>query len=731
MENDIEYKKIVDPWSIEDKTERRKAFRQIVCNTDTAVTYFAQLEKEGYTVHHQMSRFCNIAQESVEVCYSDELDNFAHEVQTKVFTKYLKEKRTECINAFKSAFSVDRWFGICVMAENPDENKQDILYFAQDKSKLVSNKLLEILYKQKAWEEDIKKLLFDRKADARELAIKVLTKWQNDGADYGCLFAQAIKNEKSTKLVVMLADALFAENGKAARTGAFTHSDLVQQLHKGNKKSLLSWAYETPFSTVHTTNGEEAGEEYLQSILLCYALAENNGVSNSAASLAQDLNAYELAIYINELFDKWLDAGAEMKSCWVLYASAIHGGHMIVERIKRKMSEMEKKSGADIASEAVKALVFNPTPPALMMVENISRKYKYKKVMAAAGEAMGLAASKSGITREELADRIIPDFSFDENMERIFDYGGRQFRATLTIALEIEVFDESGRKIKNLPKAGKNDDPEKASATYEEFKLMKNQIKTVINNQIIRLESAFLTKREWSIEAWKTLFVNNPIMHPFAISLIWGAYKDGGLIQSFRYMEDGSFNTEDEKEYILPENDKTQKIQIGLVHPMELGDSSLSKWVQQLEDYEIAQPIEQLKIPAYKLNDEEKTLKSLERFKGYALSGFSLSTRLMAMGWHRGAVQDEDGFNICYCEDKDVGLGVELRFSDGIDEDANVELYDVRFYKADMVERGRYMYNVVSKERAIALEDVPPRYFSKIISQITDAAASSQKTNRD
>ncbi|MDE7281688.1 MAG: hypothetical protein K2N36_08120, partial [Ruminiclostridium sp.] len=61
----------------------------------------------------------------------------------------------------------------------------------------------------------------------------------------------------------------------------------------------------------------------------------------------------------------------------------------------------------------------------------------------------------------------MPDFGFDENVERVFDYGERKFIVTLTTALEIEVFEaveatqdkaQGGVNIgKNTPNGGGDD----------------------------------------------------------------------------------------------------------------------------------------------------------------------------------------------------------------------------------------------------------------------------------
>ncbi|MDE6673709.1 MAG: DUF4132 domain-containing protein, partial [Acetatifactor sp.] len=325
----------------------------------------------------------------------------------------------------------------------------------------------------------------------------------------------------------------------------------------------------------------------------------------------------------------------------------------------------------------------------------------------------------------------VPSLGFDEHMERRFDYGSRSFTVTITPSLEVEVFDEGGKKLKNMPAPGAKDDAEKAAAAYVEFKELKKQMKTTVSSQKQRLEMALSTERLWTASAWQELFVRNPIMHQFAIGLVWGVYEDHKLTQSFRYMEDGSFNTEDEDEYTLSEQG-----QIGLVHPLELSGESLETWKQQLEDYEITQPIEQLSRAVYHLTQEEQESKSLERFGGMIINDLSLGGKLTTLGWYRGSVQDAGGFYTYYREDASLGLGAELHFSgsfvgSGSMGGEEVTVYDVRFYKAGTIERGSYCYDEVEGEKQIPLKDIPPRYFSEIVWQLTKATSSSKERDEN
>ena len=237
---------------------------------------------------------------------------------------------------------------------------------------------------------------------------------------------------------------------------------------------------------------------------------------------------------------------------------------------------------------------------------------------------------------------------------------------------------------------------------------MKKQMKTTVTSQRMRLELALSTERQWVCEAWKKLFVENPIMHQFAIGLIWGVYEDKKLIQTFRYMEDGSFNTEDEEEFDLPEND-LQKI--GLIHPVELSEESIEAWKTQLEDYEITQPIEQLSRPVYHMTEEEAGEKSMERFGACILNDLSLHGKMQNMGWYRGQAEDAGVFYYYYREDKEQGLRAELNFSGSYvgGQNEDITVFDVKFNKK--------------------IGELPERYFSEIVMQTAKAVASSQERN--
>ncbi|MCI8416343.1 MAG: DUF4132 domain-containing protein [Lachnospiraceae bacterium] len=699
-------------------TDRKKSHREGLDRQEIGAILDA-FDQEHMEISYQMEALAGI----YDAYYSESSKTrFMNECVQVLARRRETWKETLEERAIKGSLTC-RLLSIRVLDIFWDSYKELLLSCASESAKQVRELLGTVYGSHREWEPEIKVMLGSKKSKEREMALLVLKKWGVD--QYREELEAALEGEKSKKLREELLSLLGKKpEAEEAPVKARGLEEQAAEILKGGKKRKVSWALEIPFAPLHKKDGALAGEDLLPAILVAYADMGIPGVSPEAAGLARELNPRELAACMGLLFGKWLETGAEAKKKWVLYAVSIHGGEEIIPGLYHQIQEWPQNSRGAMAAEAVKALALNGSSQALLLVDQISRKFKFRQVKNAAGEALSYAAGQLGISREELEDRIVPNLGFDERMEQVYDYGSRSFRVVLSPALSLEVFDESGKKLKNLPAPGKRDEEEKAKAANEAFKQMKKQLKTVVTNQKLRLSQAISTERLWSPGKWQELFVKNPIMHQFAMGLIWGSYEEGDLKETFRYMEDGSFNTVDEEEYELPAGEKTW---IGLVHPIELSPETLSAWKEQLEDYEVIQPVEQLERPVYSVEEEELTQKELTRFGGMLLNGLSLSGKLQGQGWYRGSVQDAGVYSTFYREDGPIG--VELEFSGCYvgDENEEVTVYGAKFYRAGTVARGSYVYDTVKKKDIYALGEVSPRYFSEIVLQLTRATASSQE----
>ena len=644
---------------------------------------------------------------------------------------------------------------LCIRVLNTrwSENKDTLLSCAGDTAKQVQKVLLEIYESHREWAPDICTMLKSKKSQDREMAVQVLGRW--GAAPYGKELKEALAAEKSKKIKDQIRDLLDSMGtGEGSELISQMDSEPVEQLIadllKGSKRRKVEWVCEgMPVATVHQTDGEACTQDHLLAILAAYADMSEPGRNRDAARLASRLDQEELADFMGQVLDKWQQTGAEAKKKWILYAVSIHGGERITYVIHKLIQTLPQTRKA-IAAEALRALVLNGTSTALYLAAQVSRKSKNFQTRAVAGEVIANVASQRGITKDELEDSIVPDFSLDENGERQFDYGSRSFCVRLTPRMELEVFDENGKKLKNLPAPGKRDDEEKSKAAAQDFGQMKKQLKNASADQKIRLEQALSTGRLWTAEKWQELFVKNPVMHQFAIGLIWGVYalqeqkhmlSNAGeqlsgsicgtcgmkgtvgheicLTDTFRYMEDGSFNTAHEEEYELPEN-----AMIGLVHPVELQDDILQAWKAQLSDYELTQPFEQLERPTYRGTEEEKQKKTLSRFNGTALNCYTLCQRLLDQGWFHGAVQDRGVYYTFHRCDGANGAELEFSGTSAISEEKDVTVYDVAFYPAKALGEGGYKCQADYEKKRSLLSEVSPRYFSEIVLLLTKAVAS-------
>ena len=666
----------------------------------------------AYKETFDILRSCGLSfLETVNVtCDSIYYDNDIIKV-TELLSSYLEEIAAMDFSLLSENAKI---MAIKTMNSDAEKFKTKLLSCVNDSSKKVRNELASVLVKQD-WHDDIASLLKDKKGTVRELALEVIGR---QGANaYANELNAALEVEKSDKIRTYIGVLL---DSAPSNTG-FSQLDIdkqVSKLAKSAKSSKLRFLFDDTLRTVHKLDGTEATEEPV-ALVMCYAGMTSPARSVLADSIAANLNQKDLEEFSADIFARWYDDGAQTKFKSALYFCAIHGGQKMVDTLIRNIKEWSEAMRSAIAAETVFALALNGSNEALMNVDNMSRKFKNKRVRAAAVEAMAAAADTLGITSEELADRIVPDLGFDRNLCRVFDYGKRQFNVYLKPSLEMEVF-SGDKQIKTLPKPGTTDDKEIAEAAFNEFKEVKKQLKNVVAAQRSRLEYVLMCDRKWTSENWEKLFVGNAVMHCFAVGLIWGIYENGSLKDTFRYMDDGSFTTADGDEFTLP-NDA----QIGLVHPLELTEEQIAVWKEQLSDYELTQPFDQLGRMVFRPEDKELPCNSLTRFEDTTVNSVAMINKMTKNGWYKGDAEDAGYFYYFYREDvksrtlnADGSTTYEGWGSLLVHSGASTVIYDfdgeevtlkeVVFFKAGHIPN--YCGN---HDGWVKISDVDPRYFSE------------------
>lgn len=390
--------------------------------------------------------------------------------------------------------------------------------------------------------------------------------------------------------------------------------EVTNYLEKFFTKQLekkVPYVDEIDYSCVREKNSEDRVDERV----IKYYISEYMGLSdiyilNSCKKIAEIVNISDLRNVVYSIYEKWLEKGANPKQKNILLPATLIASPAQLEMLKKQINFWADNSKPGLVSFLIQCIATRGDKTSLIYVDSIAKKFKNKKIKNLAQSALEATAELYGMSLDELEEKIIPDFGFDRDRIKYFNYGERKIKALLSGDLEITLFDSTGKQIKSLPKASAkyNDDENLVVECKEELKVIKKQLKTVAELQKFRIQKALIQRRKWELNRWREVFVDNPLMNIFAIGLIWEELdSEGKLLGRFRYMEDGTFNTVDEDEYELGRGSF-----ITFANLREMDEEEKNSWKEQLDDYEVTQPVEQLDILLYTLKKDEEEEKELE-----------------------------------------------------------------------------------------------------------------------
>ncbi len=343
-----------------------------------------------------------------------------------------------------------------------------------------------------------------------------------------------------------------------------------------------------------------------------------------------------LARFTWALFEAWLGAGAPAKSVWALRAVGVFGDDEAARALAPLVRAWPGESAHARAVIGLEVLAAIGSDAALNELHRIAQRVKFKGLRDAARERIDEVAAKLGLTADELADRLVPDLGLDERGTLELDYGPRRFTVSFDEHLVPHVKDETGKRLKNLPKPGKRDDAERAPAAEKAWKALKKEARAVSAHQVARFEAAMVAQRRWSARDFSAFIATHPLLHHLARRLVWGRYdaEGGALGELFRIDEDRSLADAGDEPFVLPE-DAT----VGIAHRLDLTDDQARVWGERLSDYELLPPFDQLARAVHRVTPEEKAAEKLARFRERkAPTGRVLS--LTNRGWRRGEAQD-------------------------------------------------------------------------------------------
>jgi hypothetical protein len=399
--------------------------------------------------------------------------------------------------------------------------------------------------------------------------------------------------------------------------------------------ALPSWTDPALLPQIALADGTAAlSEVSVKHVCTLLAVSRPGDVHPGVEVLRQTCDRASLAEFAWALFEKWQSAGAPSKEGWVLDGLGWVGDDETVRRLSPLIRAWPGEAGHARAVAGLEVLAAIGTDVALMHLNGIAEKVKFRGLRAKAAEKIEELARELNLTTEELADRLVPGLGLDADGSMTLDYGPRRFVVGFDEQLRPYVADEGGARRRDLPAPGTKDDPTLAPQARHLFAGLKKDVRTIAGDQIRRLEGAMVLQRRWSAAQLRALFIEHPLLWHICRRLVWATFDDrGALTVSFRVAEDRTLADVEDAELDLSDD-----AVVGIAHPLHLGES-VKRWSDLLADYEILQPFPQLGREVYRLTDVELDADVVSRFEGAKVE----TTRVLGLeryGWERGEAQD-------------------------------------------------------------------------------------------
>lgn len=393
-------------------------------------------------------------------------------------------------------------------------------------------------------------LIDDKKLAERKFALAIIKECYKD--EYFTTLKEWSINEKNQKLKDEIEELVYLKSTNSSSDDKLEAQE-TQETYKSQDNKLISVLLKSEksiknipvesFYKVKHISGEVGDISLIKAILIAQSKQKPLGENQTTIELLENVDKISLELFCMDLLIWYYDNNCDIKQKWIVYFCAFYGGVLIFDMLTEVMEYLHNKKR-------------------YALKEEISELFSYNK---------------------------IPKFKLDED-DIVFDYGTRKFNLHLKSNYKIAVIDESGQVLELLPNVTKNDDKILVKYSQNKFNKIKDNIQKSLDSELRKLEKYMILNETIKLKDYNLKFIDNGVMQQFAINLIWGVYKKGKLIKSFRYVGAGSFITSNGEDYIIEDKSK-----LSPVYPTDLSDDELSKWVNQLDEYEITQPILQLK----------------------------------------------------------------------------------------------------------------------------------------
>ncbi|WP_175484935.1 DUF4132 domain-containing protein [Jannaschia pohangensis] len=356
------------------------------------------------------------------------------------------------------------------------------------------------------------------------------------------------------------------------------------------------------------------------------------------------------------------------------------------------------------AKAMIEVLASAGTSESIQVLVATSTRFKQRSVREMAETLVTALAEDRGWTADELADRSIPSGGLEDGGAMELEVGEelKTYTIRLDSDLAVRITNPAGKEVKSLP-AGKD------AATKEAKSLLsglKKTIKTVTDQQRMRLYEAMMAGRTWTRDDWQNDLNAHPIMARLTERLVWRALaEDGTPIAAFRPTPEG-----DLFDAAGDDVDLDAAVRIDLAHSATMDAEARAAWLEHIKDFEVTPLFAQLTRPVHDLTPDQRALTAITDREGWLMEALKLRSATGKLGYDRGSVEDGASFQDYSKTFRSAGIVAELQFTGSYVPEDNipVAIMSMQFRQ---------------KARIMKLGDVPPLLLSECWNDLHDIAA--------
>jgi len=357
-----------------------------------------------------------------------------------------------------------------------------------------------------------------------------------------------------------------------------------------------------------------------------------------------------------------------------------------------------------LRNAAANALVLDGTDLAIQALAAAVPRAPSSALRELSAWDLSLASTDEQIPPSRLAELQVAQHGLDANGER--QLVAHRHRYTLQVR-------PNGRVT--LTRARRNANPDVVAKRIARTEA--RAVATTYRKEVARIEGLLAAEREWPLEEWRRLYLENPITRAVAARTVWLFELPGERWLSV--LPDWSRQISALNGKPGPTDWPPGNVTVRLWHPREAGPEELAAWRGLLTNRPLIQPFQQIERDFTRIEPEPNAVE-LNQCLGVRLERSVLKSMTRRLGWSflRPTSDERSDVARYVCREfPDAGVSIALTC---IERDRQVELDSAWFHR--MGNKGRI---------PLPLDSICPRVYSEAVRDLAVLASGLEEELQD